>query len=128
MRLTRTQQRQLKKLARYVERVADTDRIFFEQHPDRKHRVRLASEVEIAQSEIMSGEVMILPPGHRLFVIVRNVAPGYRVRLFVTNTEDAGADVPEDVAVVIFDHVATPFVRAIESVLWGASLKEGGAA
>jgi hypothetical protein len=128
MKLTRTQQRQLKKLARYVERVADTDRVFFEQHPDRKHRVRLPSEVEIAQNEIMSGEVMTLPSGHRLFMIVRNVAPGYRVRLFVTNAENAGADVPEDLAVVIFDNLATPYVRAIEAVLRAVSSNEGGAA
>jgi hypothetical protein len=128
VRLTRNQSRQIKKLAPHVDRITQADHVFFEQHPDRKHRVRLASEVEIAQSEIMSGEVMTLPPGHRLFVIVRNVAPGYRVRLFVTNAKNAGADVPEDLAVVIFDNVATPYVRAIEAVLRAASSKEGGAA
>jgi len=72
MKLTRTQQRQMKKLARYVERVTDTDRVFFEH---RKHRVRLASEVEIAQLEIVSGDVMTLPPGMRHFAVVAQRRP-----------------------------------------------------
>src|SRR5262245_56399734 len=87
MKLTRTEQRQMKKLTSHVERVADTDRVFFEQHPDRKHRVRLASEVEIAQLEIMNGEVMTLPPGKRHFAIVRNVAPGARLWVIATSAE-----------------------------------------
>jgi hypothetical protein len=127
MKLTRTQQRQLDKLASYVERVSDTDRVFFEQHPDRKHRVRLASEVEIAELEITYGEVMTLPPGYRYFVIVRNVAPGHRVELVVENAEDARTDVPEEVARAIFDSFATPEVREIEDAVRAAS-KEGGAA
>jgi transposase len=89
MKLTRTQRRQLEKLSCHVERVTDTDRVFFEQRPDRKHRVRIASEVEIAQLEIVNGEVMTLPPGMRHFAIVRNVAPGTRLRAFVTNAKHA---------------------------------------
>jgi hypothetical protein len=128
MKLTRNQRRQMKKLAPHVDRITQADRVFFEQHPERKHRVRFASEVEIAQNEILSGEVMTLPPGHRHFVIVRNVAPGRRLRLFVTNAEDAGMDVPEDLADVLFDMVAAQQVREIESALLAASPEEGGAA
>src|SRR5690349_6942090 len=76
VKLTRAKQRQIDKLASYVERVTDTDRVFFE--PDRKHRVRLASEVEIAQLEIVDGKVMTAPPGMCHFAIVRNVVPGTR--------------------------------------------------
>ena len=47
MKLTHTQLRQLKKLARYVERVTDIDVV--RQHSDRRHRVRLASEAQIAE-------------------------------------------------------------------------------
>jgi len=128
MKLTRTQQRQMKKLACHVERVTDTDRIFFEQHPDRKHRVRLASEVEIAQLEIVRGGVMTLPPGMRHFAIVRNVAPGVRLRVFVTNARHATTDVPEDLTAAIFDAVAPPKVREIEGALRAASPEQGGAA
>jgi hypothetical protein len=128
MKLTRTQQRQLDKLASYLERVKDTDRVFFEQHPDRKHRVRLASEVEIAELEITFGEVMTLPLGYRYFVIIRNVAPGGRLELVVANAEEAKTDVPEDVARVIFELNATPEVREIEDAVRAASSMEGGAA
>jgi hypothetical protein len=128
MRLTRNQRRQIKKLAPHLDRITQADRVYFEQYPERKHRVRFASEVEIAQNEILSGEVMTLPPGQRHFVVVRNVAPGRRLRLFVTNAEDAGIDVPEDLADVLFDMVAAQQVREIESALLAASPEEGGAA
>jgi hypothetical protein len=128
MKLTRTEQRQIKKLASYVERVADTDRVFFEQHPDRKHRVRLASEVEIAQLEIMNGEVMTLPPGKRHFAIVRNVAPGARLWVIATSAEDAGTDVEEALAHALFDKYATRLVRETEAAIRAASSKKGGAA
>jgi hypothetical protein len=124
MKLTRTQQRQMKKLARYVERVTDTDRVFFEH---RKHRVRLASEVEIAQLEIVSGDVMTLPPGMRHFAVVRNVAPGTRLRVFVTNARHATTDVPEDLTAAIFDAVAPPNLHDVEASLRTAMSKEGGA-
>jgi hypothetical protein len=60
-------------------------------------------------------------------VIVGNVAPGRQLRLFVTNTEDAGADVPEDLAGAIFDKIATPQVREIEGASRAASFDESGA-
>jgi hypothetical protein len=128
MKLTRNQRRQMKKLAPHLGRIADADRVFFERHPDRRHRIRFASEVEIAQHEILSGKLMRLPPGHRHFVIVRKAAPGRRPRLFVTNAEDAGTDVPKDLADVLFNMVAAPEVREIEAALRTASPNEGGAA
>jgi hypothetical protein len=128
MKLTHSRQRQLKKLAPHVDRITQADRVFFEQHPERKHRVRFASEVEIVQNEILSGELMATPLGHRHFVIVRNVAPGRRLPLFVTNSEDAGIDVPEDLAHALFDTVAAPHIREIEAALLAASPEEGDAA
>ena len=128
MKLTRTQRRQIDKLARHVERVTDTDRVFFEQHPDRKHRIRFASEVEIAQLEIMNGEVMTLPPGKRHFAIVRNVAPGARLWVIATSAEDAGTDVEEALAHALFDKYATRLVRETEAAIRAASSKKGGAA
>jgi hypothetical protein len=48
--------------------------------------------------------------------------------LFVTNAVDAGTDVPEELADVLFDMVAAPQVREIEAALRPASPNEGGAA
>jgi hypothetical protein len=127
MKMTRTQRRQMKKLASHVERITDTDRVFFEQHPDRKHRLRLASE-EIAQEETLSGKVKSLPPGVRHFTIVRNVVPGVRLRVLVTNAKHGVTDVPEDLMAAMFDEVATLQAREIEADLRAAFSKEGGAA
>ena len=128
MKLTRNQQRQMKKLAPHIDRITEADRVFFEQHPDRKHRLRFASDVEIAELEVVRGEVMTLPPGMRHFAIVRNVAPGVRLRVFVTNARHATTDVPEDLTAAIFDAVAPPKVREIEGALRAASPEQGGAA
>jgi len=101
--LTRNQQRQLDKLAPYVERITSADRVYFEQHPVRKHRLRHASEVEIAQKEILTGEVETLPAGCRHFVIVRKIAPRQQMRLFMMGVEDAETDLEEVDAHGLFD-------------------------
>ena len=44
IKLTRNQQRQMKKLAQYVERVVATDIAFFKKHPDRRHRATAVFE------------------------------------------------------------------------------------
>ena len=41
-----------------AERVTDTDLAFFRQHSDRRHRVRLASEAEIAELEIVHNKLL----------------------------------------------------------------------
>jgi len=46
IQLTRTQRRQMQKLADRVDRVTQADRLFFERRPERQHRVRLASHAE----------------------------------------------------------------------------------
>jgi hypothetical protein len=51
---TRNQRRQLKKLAPHVKRVTDVDL----QHSDRRHRVRLASEAENAELEIVHNKLL----------------------------------------------------------------------
>jgi hypothetical protein len=117
----------MKKLACHVERVTDTDRVFFEQHPNRKHRLRLAS-IEIAQNEILSGEVKILRPGMHHLAIVRNVVPGARLRVLVTNARHATTDLSEDLLAALFDAVAPPNLRDVEASLRSAFSKKGGAA
>jgi hypothetical protein len=53
---TRNQHRQLEKLAPHVKRVTDIDLV--RQHSDRRHRVRLASEAEIAELEIVRNKLL----------------------------------------------------------------------
>src|SRR6478736_6971651 len=106
VRLTRAQRRLPQKLAdRY--RATQVNRLFFERRPDRQHRVRLASQVEIDQQKLFDGKPPPIPPGCRLFTVDRNIAPGVRMRLFVWNLEGAETDLSAAVARRIFEWVAT---------------------
>jgi len=117
IQLTRTQHRQMQKLADKVDLVTQADRRFFERFPNRKHRVRLASQAEIGQNEILQDETVWLPPGYRWFTVVRNVAPGARLRLFVRYLEDAETDLDEATAREIFELASTEQTRKIEAGL-----------
>jgi hypothetical protein len=126
VKLTPDQRRQIEKLAPHIDRAADTDIDFFKKHPDRKHRVRLASEAEIAEAEIVEGKLLQGPEGYRWFAIVRKL-PGCRLRVFVAAPAWAqvGLDVPEDVAAAVFQGAAPSGVREIEAALQAAF--DGGA-
>ena len=115
IKLTRAQRRRLQKLTDEVDVVSQADRRFFERFPHRQHRVRLASRAEIEQVKIAGGEPMTAPPGCRLFTVVRNIAPGARMRFLVLNREGAETDLPETTAREIWEVAATPYMREIEA-------------
>jgi hypothetical protein len=117
LHLTSAQQRKMKKLAERVDRVSQADERFFERFSGRQHRVRLSSAAEIEQTEILQGEPAWLPAGYRWFTVVRNVAPGARLRLFVLYQEDAETDLDEATAREIFLSAATPHMWKIEAQL-----------
>jgi hypothetical protein len=118
--VTRTQRRQMQKLSNGVDRVTHADRLFFERHPDRKHRLRLASRAEIEQEELLRGAVLWAPPPCRIFAAVRNVAPGVRLKLMIRGVEDAETDLDEATALAIFEAAATPRTWEIEAQLRAA--------
>jgi hypothetical protein len=115
IQLTRAQRRQMQKLADRVERVKEADRLFFERFPHRKHRVRLASQAEIEQDELLRGTALGAPPPCRIFAAVRNVAPGVRLKLMIRGIEGAETDLAEEMARAIFEANATPYIWAIEA-------------
>ncbi len=119
--LTRAQRRQMQKLADRVDRVTNADRLFFERRPDRMHRVRLASQAEIGQNEILEGKPQWLPPGCRIFCIVRNIAPGIRLRLYTFGLEGSETDLNEAWAQAIFEASATPRTWEIEAQMRAAA-------
>jgi len=128
MKLTRNQRRQIEKLAPHVERLTEADRVFFDQHPDRQHRVRHTGEAELADIETMEGKLMKPPTDCRWFTIVRNVVPGARIRIFVANYNDTetGLDVPEEFARTVFDTFAHPGIPEMEAAM--RAFRQGGAA
>jgi len=115
IQLTRTQRRQMQKLTDRVGRVTQADRLFFERFPHRMHRVRLASQAEIEQQEMLESAVLWNPPGCRVFAVVRNIAPGVRLRLMVRGLEGAETDLSEQMAAAIFEGSATPHTWVVEA-------------
>ena len=79
-RLPRAQRRRLQKLADAVGKVTAADAAFFERHPARRHRLRLAAAAEIEEAELLSGRAARQRPGFRFFMIVRCIRPGVRLR------------------------------------------------
>jgi ribosomal protein S7 len=77
----------------------------------------LASQAEIGQQEVLEGQPVSLPPFRRVFVAVRNIAPGVRMRLFVRGLEGAETDLHEMVARQIFEAAASPRTREIETMM-----------
>lgn len=84
---------QLHRMAKAI----DSDRLYFERHKDRRHRIRHAHHIEV--------EVSGLPPppcGWSWFTAVKQYAPGHRGRLLVQSPSDAETDVSEAMAALIF--------------------------
>jgi hypothetical protein len=120
MKLTRAQQRQMQKIADRVDRVTQADRRFFERRPDRQHRVRLTSQAEIEQIALLEGCPVAPPSGCRIFTVVRNVAPGVRLRVYTCAMEGAETDLSEAQALAIYESTATPKQRELAAQMRAA--------
>jgi hypothetical protein len=116
-KFTRAQRRQIQKLAERVDRVTQADARFFERFPHRKHRIRISGQAEIRQNEIMDGKPWATLAGFKFFTLVRNVAPGVRLRLYIPPPEGCETDVDEVTARTIFEARATPQVWEIEKAM-----------
>jgi hypothetical protein len=115
-KFTRAQRREMQKLTARVDRVTQADRRYFERFPARRHRVRLASQAELAQHEIMCGPPFMVP-GCRFFVAVRKISPDVRMRLFLRGVEGAEIDLDEATALAVFESATTEQSRQIEAAM-----------
>ena len=111
--LNRAQQRQMHRLANQIFRTGD--RKFFESFPHRQHRVRVASQAEIQQLEILDGEPLIIPPDCQLLAITRSVAPDVRERAYIFAPESARIDMDEITSRILFETAALPRIWEIEA-------------
>ena len=103
-RLSRAEQRQLRALGRAHESVLAADRAFFERHPGRTHRLRRMSAPEIEVSLILRGPGSVRPPeGYVLFVAVKRITPGLRVRAFGAIIPHGGDDPSEAIGRACFE-------------------------
>lgn len=125
--------RRLERLAVKNEATIDADKRFFERRPHRRHRVRVASSAEAETSRLLSG--VVATPGGRLFIAVRKVADGARVRALFFGPDESAADLDgmgEDEAAWLFERTASahPKLTEIEGVaktLASACEDKGGA-
>ena len=117
IQLTRAERREMKRLGKLVDRATEADRLFFECRLDQQHRPRLASQAEINQHELIDGKPPAVPPGFQLFVAVRNVARGARMRLSLPAPEGSETDVCEATARAILEAPATAYTWEIEAAM-----------
>lgn len=126
MSSSRTQRREMKRLATLVEKATNADRLYFERFPDREHRIRYAYTAEIQQEQIIHGEKIIAEPGYRIFTIVKNLCRGSRLRILRQGPEHADVDVSEAEARDIYEAIAstTLQVRMVEAEMRALSCGE----
>lgn len=106
--LNRAQRRRLSAAAEATDRIVKADEAFYERFPDRRHRVRLASQAEMDANAAANGLAEVATPaGQRWFCIVRQIAPGVRSRVFVQNDADVETDMDEVHARLVYE-VNTP--------------------
>ncbi len=75
IKLSRAERREMKKLGDRVDKITQADRLFFERFPHRTHRLRYAHRAEDQQEEVLRGGMLVLDPGCRFFIVVRNFMP-----------------------------------------------------
>ncbi len=109
--LTRTDRRRIKTLSAAIGRVTDGDARFFERFPERQHRVRLASTAEVETDAIIKGEPDVSTvPGSRWIAIVKQLAPGVRMRVVERSIGRDGNDfdLSEEMARWAYDQMVVP--------------------
>jgi hypothetical protein len=103
---------------------SDQDKNFFERHPERQYRLRLASPAEI-EINAMHGRDPTLPPGMRHFAAVKQVAPGLRIKVYLRGLEDAVLEQSEWHAELAFEATAGARARQLEERMRAAAAKRG---
>jgi hypothetical protein len=115
VKLTRAKRRKLDKLAVKVDVISDDDRKFFERFPQRKFRIRLAGQAELDQQELINGRLQNCSSDNLLYVLVKNIKPSARMRVFVLGPDDLDTDLQDDTLRMCWDIVASEGVQTFEA-------------
>jgi hypothetical protein len=118
LELTRNQRRQIDKLAPHVHRLLDADVAFFEQHHDRRYRIRRAGDAEIAQAEILEDQLLLGWHGWWCWFVIVKKVPGANIRMFFgSKTAPHDLDVPDDIAEAMWkEGVWSDFIQIVDLV------------
>lgn len=92
--------------AREADLIRRSDQNFFRRFPHRRHRLRRASVAEIRHfaEAVAAAGGCIEPPSdnERLYAVIRQVAPGARLRTLVVGPRAADLDQPEETVAEIY--------------------------
>jgi hypothetical protein len=119
---------QPKILAERAAPVIDGDRQFFERHPRRRYRVRDADPFEVALSELSTGEAIMKPLGHKIFVVVSNIAPEVRMQFLIQGPETGETDLTEAQARFVFGRFVPDHLQEMEARMRAALSRDEGEA
>lgn len=116
--------------ANEADQAVEGDRRFFARHPSRTYRVRLLSRAEQAQLETLhGGEFSFTPEAPVAFAVLKQLAPGTRVKAVVFGPREAiGEELTEAEARSVFESCADrhPQVRQHERMMVDAMRQPGG--
>jgi hypothetical protein len=102
-------------LAGHLNRLVEEDCAFFKTH-GRRHRVRFASDIEIAQIENVQRAPLNLTPDERLFAIIKSLDHQTCTRIYTINgAEFKPWEWSEIECLIAFEAVAPPQVRDAEA-------------
>ena len=91
-----------------LDRALEIDRRYFERFPKRRHRVRLASRSEVEGLTVAYGaKATQLDPSERWYAVVRWLADGAWLKVFIPNRAGEEADVPELWAATLYSRIAS---------------------
>lgn len=127
--LSRQQRRAMQRHAEDADRAVEGDRRFFARWPARTYRIRLLSQAERRQVEIFRGKPIQPLPDQAVFTVIKQLAPGVRMRATVIGPQDSiGEELTDAEAGSIYEGYADhhPEVRQREAALLAAVRLPGG--
>lgn len=129
LQLNRQQRRKMKRLAEEADIAVEGDRRFFDRHVGRAYRLRLASWAERQQIELVQGGRLDPTPDQAVFVVMKQLAPGVRLKATVFGPrESIGEDLTDAEAGSVFEGYADihPEMRQREAMMRAAYVRLGG--
>ena len=127
--ISRQQRRAMGRHIADNEATVEADRRFFERRPDRIYRVRRMSRAEIGQWETANEDRLVITDEYAAFTVVKNFAPGVRMRIFVPGPPDEdGNEISDDLGRFLWERYseARPFMAEREAALQAAMRRPGG--
>ncbi|MEE7450007.1 hypothetical protein MRF4_20570 [Methylobacterium radiotolerans] len=129
LQLNRQQRREMKRLTEEADSAVEGDRRFFDRHRGRTYRLRLASQAERQQVELIQGGSLNLTPDQAAFVVMKQLAPGVRLKATsIGPRESIGEDLTDAEAGSVFEGYADihPEMRQREAMMRAAYVRLGG--